>query len=102
MRQRASAINLRVTPAEKRKMEHAARNCQLSLSAYLRKLGLGKTVQAVSTPALYMLYREIVQLQENWKSQPESITDHDFETLLADFLSLYNQLNSDREEETSI
>lgn len=46
MRQRTTAINIRVTEGEKRKMETAAKKCGLSLSAYLRKLGLGKEVQA--------------------------------------------------------
>ena len=50
MRQRSTAINIRVTDGEKRKMETAAKKCGLSLSAYLRKLGLGKDVQATLLP----------------------------------------------------
>ena len=50
MRERIAAINIRVTEREKRKMEKSARLCGLTLSAYLRKLGLGKQVQAVSPP----------------------------------------------------
>jgi len=46
MRTRTVAINIRVTEGEKRRMESAAKKCGISLSAYLRKLGLGKEVQA--------------------------------------------------------
>ena len=57
MRQRTTAINIRVTEGEKRKMETAAKKCGLSLSAYLRKLGLGKEVQATLPGILRSLPR---------------------------------------------
>jgi len=38
-------INVRVTPAEKRRMESAARRCGLTLSEYLRQQALGYTPQ---------------------------------------------------------
>ena len=57
MRQRTTAINIRVTETEKRKMENAAKKCGLSLSAYLRKLGLGKQVQASLPQEFYEAYR---------------------------------------------
>lgn len=53
MRERAKAINVRVTESEKRKMEKAAKMCGLSLSAYLRKLGLGKEIRVTSPQSFY-------------------------------------------------
>ena len=39
-RQRNLGINIRVTPAEKKKIERNARKCRLSVSEYLRKLAM--------------------------------------------------------------
>ena len=72
MRQRTTAINIRVTDGEKRKMETAAKKCGLSLSAYLRKLGLGKEVQATLPQEFYEAYRGLTSLRDNWKSLSEA------------------------------
>ena len=40
MRNRTVGINVRVTPAEKHRMESAARRCGLTLSEYLRQRAL--------------------------------------------------------------
>ena len=68
MRTRTVAINIRVTEGEKRRMESAAKKCGISLSAYLRKLGLGKEVQAISPPSFYEAYRELTRLRDCWKT----------------------------------
>ncbi len=39
-RQRNLGINIRVTPAEKKKIERNAKKCRLSVSEYLRKLAM--------------------------------------------------------------
>ena len=49
MRSKTLGINVRVTPAEKEKaqlLKNAILLCGLSLSEYLRRLGLGKDVEA--------------------------------------------------------
>ena len=46
MRSKTLGINVRVTPAEKEKLSENAYYCGLSLSEYLRRLGLGKDVKA--------------------------------------------------------
>ena len=45
MRSKTLGINVRVTPAEKEKLSENAYYCGLSLSEYLRRLGLGKDVK---------------------------------------------------------
>ena len=45
MRNKILGINVRVTPAEKEKLSKNAYYCGLSLSEYLRRLGLGKDVK---------------------------------------------------------
>lgn len=46
MRTRTLGINVRVTAEEKEKLSENANYCGLSLSDYLRKLGLGKEIKA--------------------------------------------------------
>lgn len=49
MRSKNYGINVRVTEQEKQKLLENARFCALSLSEYLRRLGLGKEVRAAIT-----------------------------------------------------
>ena len=49
MRSKNYGINVRVTEQEKQKLLENARFCSLSLSEYLRRLGLGKEVRAAIT-----------------------------------------------------
>ena len=68
MRSKNYGINVRVTEQEKQKLLENARLCSLSLSEYLRRLGLGK---AAITERDYRLFRmlnglkkELPQLQK--------------------------------------
>ena len=71
MRSKNYGINVRVTEQEKQKLLENARFCSLSLSEYLRRLGLGKEVRAAITERDYRLFRmlnglkaELPQLQQ--------------------------------------
>ncbi len=71
MRSKNYGINVRVTEQEKQKLLENARFCSLSLSEYLRRLGLGKEVKAAITERDYRLFRmlnglkaELPQLQQ--------------------------------------
>ena len=71
MRSKNYGINVRVTEQEKQKLLENARFCSLSLSEYLRRLGLGKEVRAAITERDYHLFRmlnglkaELPQLQK--------------------------------------
>lgn len=57
MRSKNYGINVRVTEQEKQKLLENARFCSLSLSEYLRRLGLGKEVKAAITERDYRLFR---------------------------------------------
>lgn len=48
MRSKNYGINVRVTEQEKQKLLENARFCSLSLSEYLRRLGLGKRLERPS------------------------------------------------------
>lgn len=97
MRQRTVAINIRVTESEKRKLERAAKKCGLSLSAYLRKLGLGKEMQTVSPQSFYEAYRQLTLLKDTWKTTSREVVDRNFALLTESFLKVYHELNGKEE-----
>ena len=63
MRNRTLGINVRVTSDEKEKLSENAKYCGLSLSDYLRKLGLGKEVKAAQREKGYLIFRQIEALK---------------------------------------
>ena len=64
MRSKTQGINVRVTPAEKEKLSESAFYCGLSLSEYLRRLGLGKNVKAATDEKIYKTFRLVRQLKK--------------------------------------
>ncbi|SCH05182.1 conjugal transfer relaxosome component TraJ [uncultured Ruminococcus sp.] len=63
MRSKTLGINVRVTPKEKQKLLKNAGYCTLSLSEYLRRLGLGKDVEATIQEKEYRVFRKLKQLK---------------------------------------
>ena len=68
MRSKTQGINVRVTPAEKEKLSESAFYCGLSLSEYLRRLGLGKNVKAATDERIYKTFRLVRQLKKDLDS----------------------------------
>lgn len=66
MRSKTLGINVRVTPEEKEKLLKNADYCSLSLSEYLRRLGLGKDVKAATDEKSYKTFRLIRQLKKDF------------------------------------
>ena len=65
MRNKTLGINVRVTPEEKEKLLKNADYCALSLSEYLRRLGLGKNIEATVREKDYRVFRKLRQLKED-------------------------------------
>lgn len=63
MRSKTLGINVRVTPEKKEKLLKNAEYCALSLSEYLRRLGLGMNVEATVREKDYRLFRNLKQLK---------------------------------------
>lgn len=63
MRSKTLGINVRVTPEEKEKLLKNAGYCALSLSEYLRRLGLGMNVEATVREKEYRVFRKLKQLK---------------------------------------
>lgn len=72
MRSKTQGINVRVTPAEKEKLSESAFYCGLSLSEYLRRLGLGKNVKAATDEKIYKTFRLVRQLKKDLQSLEKS------------------------------
>lgn len=73
-------------------METAAKKCGLSLSAYLRKLGLGKEVQATLPQEFYEAYRGLTSLRDNWKSLSEANVNANFNDVVSKLLKAYHSI----------
>lgn len=65
MRSKTYGINVRVSAGEKEKLSKNAAYCGLSLSEYLRRLGLGKDVKAAISEKEYKAFRLIRQLEKD-------------------------------------
>lgn len=63
MRSKTLGINVRVTPEEKEKLLKNAGYCALSLSEYLRRLGLGKNIEVTLREKDYRVFRKLKQLK---------------------------------------
>lgn len=63
MRSKTLGINVRVTAKEKEKLIQNANFCSLSLSEYLRRLGLGKDLEATIREKDYRVFRLLKQLK---------------------------------------
>ena len=85
MRSKTLGINVRVTSAEKEKLSENAFYCGLSLSEYLRRLGLGKDVKAATDEKIYKTFRLIRQLKMDFESLERSEILHRISTI-EDFL----------------
>ena len=72
MRSKTLGINVRVTAAEKEKLNENAFYCGLSLSEYLRRLGLGKNVKATTDEKIYKAFRLVSQLKKDFDSLERS------------------------------
>lgn len=72
MRSKTLGINVRVTAAEKEKLSENAFYCGLTLSEYLRRLGLGKNVKAATDEKIYKTFRLVRQLKKDLESLEKS------------------------------
>lgn len=72
MRSKTLGINVRVTEEEKEKLRQNADYCSLSVSEYLRRLGLGKDVRAATDEKVYKTFRLVRQLKKDLDSLEKS------------------------------
>ena len=94
-RKRTTAIQVRVTEQEKRKLERQARRCGLSLSGYLRRAGAGKPSTVFPSQRFRELYRQINGLRDNLATQPMERTAAQLDELAGQILTAYTSEGTD-------
>lgn len=94
-RQRTTAIQVRVTEQEKRKLERQAKRCGLSLSGYLRRVGVGKPAVAFPSQRFHDLYRQVNGLRDNLTTQPIEQTAAQLDELAGEILTAYTSEGMD-------
>lgn len=65
MRTRNKLINIRVTDDEWLTLERKAKKCGLSLSAYLRKVGLNQNIKTAPSSYLYEAYQAVCDMNNS-------------------------------------
>ncbi len=88
-RKRTTAIQVRVTEQEKRKLERQAKRCGLSLSGYLRRVGTGEPVAAFHSQRFHELYRQVNGLRDDPTTQPMERTAAQLDELAGLILTAY-------------
>lgn len=88
-RKRTTTIQVRVTEQEKRKLERQARRCGLSLSGYLRRVGVGKSATAFPSQRFHTLYQQVNVLRDNLTTQPMERTAAQLDELAGQILTAY-------------
>ena len=94
-RKRTTAIQVRVTEQEKRKLERQARRCGLSLSGYLRRVGVGKSATEFPNQRFRDLYRQVNGLRDNLATQPIERTAAQLDELAGQILTAYTSEGTD-------
>lgn len=88
-RKRTTAVRVRVTEQEKRRMERQAKRCGLSLSGYLRRAGVGTPVTAFPSQRFRDLYRQVNGLRRNLTTQSMEQTAAQLDELAGQLLTAY-------------
>ena len=88
-RKRTTAIQVRVTEQEKRKMECQAKQCGLSLSGYLRRIGTGKPAAMFPSQQFRAFYQRVNALRDNLTIQSMERTAAQLDELAGQILTAY-------------
>lgn len=94
-RKRTTAIQVRVTEQEKRKLERQAKRCGLSLSGYLRRVGAGKPAAVFPRQRFHALYQQVNALRDNLTIQPVERTAAQLDELAGQILTAYTSEGTD-------
>lgn len=99
MRNRNVGINVRVNEKEKKKLQKNAKKSGLTLSAYLRKTGLGQKIYEIPDENFYKVYTGIVELKNEISAKyDEEEIEEKITKIQGDFLDIYNHKDSGDDE----
>ena len=99
MRTKNVGINIRVDEKEKRDLERKAKKSGLSLSAYLRKVGLEKEIYPIPDKEFYKVYIDICKVKNAIdETLPIEKVKQCLEIISNEFLDIYNSKRGDDED----
>ena len=99
MRNRSIGINVRVNEKEKKKLQKNAKKSGLTLSAYLRKTGLGQKIYEIPDENFYKVYTGIVELKNELSAKyDEEEIEEKITKIQSDFLDIYNHKDNGDDE----
>ena len=90
MRKRTFSINVRVTESEKNKLNRFAKRCGVSLSEYLRKVGLNKKLSEKPNEKLYEVYALVNDLQRDFYTMSNATLEIKLNTIEHKLLEVYH------------
>lgn len=99
MKEKQVQICIRLNQKEKKILQRKAKKSGLSLSSYLRKVGLGKEIYSIPDKEFYKIYLQLSSLKnELYKLQTEQISVY-LEAIKRNFLEIYNSENKEEKED---
>lgn len=93
MKEKIVEIHLRVSENEKKKLQKNAKKSGLSLSSYLRKIGLKKEIYPIPDKEFYKIYIDICKLRSNIYELGKDKIVSDLEQMSKNFLDIYYSKN---------
>ena len=90
MKEKATEICIRVSQNEKKKLQRNAKKSGLSLSSYLRKVGLKEEIYSIPDKDFYKIYVAISDLKTEIFDINIYEINSKLEQIKRDFLSIYN------------
>ena len=90
MTEKVTEICIRVSQNEKKKLQKNAKKSGLSLSSYLRKVGLKEEIYSIPDKDFYKIYVEISNLKNEIFSMTTLKINERLEEIQRDFLNIYN------------
>ena len=93
MRNKTTEICIRTNENEKKKLQKNAQKSGLTLSAYLRKVGLKQEIFSIPDKEFYKIYVDICKVKDNiYKLEKEKI-EQCLGIIEKNFLKIYNSKN---------
>lgn len=93
MKEKSTEICIRTSEKDKKKLQKNAQKSGLSLSAYLRKVGLKQEIFSIPDKEFYKIYVDICKVKDNlYKLDLEKI-ERCLEIIERNFLEIYNAKN---------
>ena len=94
MRNKTTEICIRTNENEKKKLQKNAQKSGLTLSAYLRKVGLKQEIFSIPDKEFYKIYVDICKVKDNiYKLEKEKIEEC-LSIIEKNFLNIYNSKSS--------